>query len=175
LGEGWKGNMGAPKGGCEICSLSARADRRGDALATIACRSGPEFLKRCPACGSIWLETLRFEQWLAESDAVEQFGEPLSEGWWSNRLVEATATWETWGRNQTLYLTEPWTADSALIVVTVLPDDTLPILRHGASFAYFIEAAIAREFIEDFVSSQCTAPDARHIANRLIHYAENDS
>ena len=73
----YEDGMNAPKEGCEICAISAKADRRGDALAVIACRSGPEFLKRCTICGAHWLETLRFEQWLDADEAAELFGGSL--------------------------------------------------------------------------------------------------
>ena len=167
--------MKTPKGGCEICALSARADRRGDALTTIACRSGPEFLKRCAACGGHWLETLRYERWLDASEAANLFGEPLADGWWSTRLVEAITLWDRWGRNQTLYLAEPWSAEAELIIVTALPDDTAPVERDGATFSYFIEAAIARELLEDYIASLPEAPGARGLADRLVRYAADDA
>lgn len=167
--------MNTPKGGCEICALNARADRRGDVLATIACRSGPEFLKRCAACGGHWLETLRFDQWLDTTEAAELFGEPLAEGWWSARLVEAITLWDRWGRNQTLYLAEPWSADAELVIVTALPDDTTSVVRDGATFSYFVEAAIAREFLEEYIASLPSAPQASDLADRLVTYAANDA
>ena len=62
-----------------------------------------------------------------------------------------------------------------LIVVTALPDDTIPIFRGGTAFLYFIEAAIAREFLEDFVASLPEPPDPRAIAERLVRYATDDA
>ena len=167
--------MNAPENGCEICALSARADRRGDALAAIACRSGPEFLKRCTICGGHWLETMRFEQWLDTNDAAELFGGPLAQDPWCVRLVDAITLWPHWGRNQTLYLTEPWAADATLIIETVLPDDTLPVVRNGTRFSYFIEAQIAREFLEDFIASLPELPSPRTSAERLVRYAMDDA
>ena len=169
------GSMNTPKDGCEICALSARADRRRDALATVACRSGPEFLKRCAACGGHWLETLRFDRWLKPAEAEELFGAPLADGWWSVRLVDAITLWKHWGRNQTLYLSEPWSAEAELIIVTALPDDTTPVVRDSATFTYFIEAAIAREFLEDYIASLPAAPDAHRLADRLVRYAADDA
>ncbi len=173
--DGLGGSMNTPKGGCEICALSARADRRGDALAPIACRPGPELLKRCTACGGHWLETLRYEKWLDAREAANLFGEPLVDGWRSARLVEAITLWDRWGRNQTLYLTEPWSAEAQLIIVTGLFDDTAPVVCDGASFSYFIEAAIAREFLEDYIASKPIAPEARGLADRLVRYAADDA
>lgn len=69
----------APDEGCDVCRLSARADRRHDALGMIACRGGPEYLKRCRNCGGFWLETLRYERWLPRNEAEAEFGGPLPE------------------------------------------------------------------------------------------------
>lgn len=169
--------MSTPVDGCEICAMSARADRRGDALVTIACREGPEFLLRCTACGGYWLETMRFQKRLRVEQAEHLFGASFaSDGWkWSARLVDAITLWDRWGLKQTLYVAEPWTADALTIVMTVLPDDTDPITRDGASFAYFLEAAIAREFLEDYVASQTAQPTPRQLAERLVRYASDDA
>jgi hypothetical protein len=46
-------------GGCEVCRADAPADKKWQALATVAVRSdGPTFLKRCGSCGPLWHETL---------------------------------------------------------------------------------------------------------------------
>lgn len=69
--------MQAGREGCDICRLSARADRRLAVVEPIACRHGPEYLKRCGACGGFWRETLRYEAWLPRAEAEAVFGGPL--------------------------------------------------------------------------------------------------
>ena len=121
------------------------------------------------------METLRFEQWLDGDEATELFGGPLAQGPCSTRLVDAITLWDHWGQNQTLYLAEAWTAYATLIVVTALPNNTLPVSCDGTVFSYFIEAAIAREFLEDFVAPLPNPPDPRVIAERLVRYATDDA
>lgn len=69
-----------PWPGCDVCSQRTRVDRRSAALAFLACRHGPEFLKRCRHCGGLWLETLRYERWLTMAEAEQQFGGSLADG-----------------------------------------------------------------------------------------------
>lgn len=167
--------MTPPPNGCETCSLESRADRRGDALITIACAHGPEFLNRCTVCGGFWLETLRFEKWLSRTEVVEMFGEPGDSFEGQFRLIEVLTLWDQLGRNQTLYVAQPWSADSLAIVVTGDVDDTMPVVRHGIAYDYFLEASIIREFIEDYSVSAAQHPTMRDIAERLVRYAEDDA
>ncbi len=67
-----------PLKACDICDQGSWADRRAYALETIACRGGPEFLKKCTVCDSLWLETLRFDVWVSRQQAEADFGGPLA-------------------------------------------------------------------------------------------------
>jgi hypothetical protein len=75
-----------------------------------------------------------------------------------------------------IYVIQPWSPEAAAILVSPAPRDTSPIEENGKPFAYFLEAFIAREFVDDLVDSgDPTWESERRRCERLIGFAQNDA
>lgn len=75
-----------------------------------------------------------------------------------------------------IYVARPWSPAAEAILVSPAPDAANPIEREGRRFEYFLEAALACDFLEDLEESGDAAwqsEDKRHA--RLIRYAETDA
>jgi hypothetical protein len=75
----------------------------------------------------------------------------------------------------TIYAAEPWTADSKAIVAQEPPSGGLPEETKVGGLKYFIEVAIARDFLGGWASNLDHAPSAQEMCDRLIHYAVTDA
>lgn len=76
----------------------------------------------------------------------------------------------------TIYVELPWSAQAEAILVSPAPATTSPLEHDGRQFAYFIEAFIAREFLDDLAASADTVgmtEAQRH--ERLVRHAETDA
>lgn len=75
----------------------------------------------------------------------------------------------------TIYAKEPWRVDSLAIVFSEPDCGGLPPEAQALDLSYFIEVAIAREFLEDWVSSSSGSVSTKEKCERLIQYAINDA
>ena len=75
----------------------------------------------------------------------------------------------------TIYVERPWSLNAKAILLSPAPDTTEDIDRDGGRFAYFIEAFLAREFLDDLASSHAAVMSESDRHERLIVYAETDA
>lgn len=86
------------------------------------------------------------------------------------RLVELIGLASDWSDDSaTIYVERPWGRDAEAILVSLAPNKVEPIEQNGRRYEYFLEAFIARDFIDGL------AGPAGHACERLIEYAENDA
>ena len=78
--------------------------------------------------------------------------------------------------DMTIYVARPWASDAEAILVNPAPEQTDPIERNGRSFDYFLEAFIARDFLEDLAASgTMEGASEQQRCERLIRYAGTDA
>ena len=75
----------------------------------------------------------------------------------------------------TIYAAEPWTGDSRTLVAHEPPTGGLPVEAKMAGLKYFIEVAIARDFLEGWIASLDHAPSPQEKCERLILHALTDA
>jgi len=80
------------------------------------------------------------------------------------------------GDDVTIYVERPWTTSSDAILVSPSPEFTHAIRQGEKAFDYFLEAFIARDFLEDLraLSDEAGMSEDER-CKRLIQYAENDA
>ena len=79
------------------------------------------------------------------------------------------------GDEATIYAAEPWASESKAVVAQEPPSGGLPEEAKASGLRYFIEVAIARDFLEGWASTLGHAPSAQESCDRLIQYAINDA
>jgi hypothetical protein len=79
-----------------------------------------------------------------------------------------------WNVNEgaVVFVKRPWTLDSDAEIGSYDEGYRIPDSMTNRGFMYFLEAHIAREFLEDIAES-IPSEDAKFL--RLIYYAENDA
>ena len=87
-------------------------------------------------------------------------------------IVKGLANLDT---QATIYAAEPWTSESKAIVANEPPPGGLPEEAKMCGLKYFIEVAIASDFLEGWASTLGYAPSAEESCDRLIQYAINDA
>lgn len=75
----------------------------------------------------------------------------------------------------TIYAAEPWAVDSKALVAQEPPAGGLPAEAKAAGLKYFLEVAIARDFLDGWIASLDHAPSAQELCDRLIRYAITDA
>jgi hypothetical protein len=75
----------------------------------------------------------------------------------------------------TVYAAEPWMKGSKAVAAREPVSGGLPAEAETLGIRYFLEVAIAREFLEDWASSLGHEPSDEERCERLIQYAVNDS
>lgn len=94
----------------------------------------------------------------------------------SLKLAEIISQGDFAGDDVTIYAERPWTTASEAILVSPPPEFTHAIRQGEKAFDYFLEAFIARDFLDDLVAlgdGAAMSEDER--CKRLIQYAENDA
>lgn len=76
------------------------------------------------------------------------------------------------GDELTIYARDPWRSSSEAKLAVEGSEEEKKAKLSG--FRYFLEATIAREFLEDWSSTQKKAPTDEQASVRLIEYATND-
>lgn len=92
------------------------------------------------------------------------------------KLIDVIAGIESFSEEDTIYVAEPWGLD-ALAIVALEPDDGgLPDAARNGGMVYFLEIAIARDFLVDLERLQSGSfATAEAKTHRLIQYAVNDA
>lgn len=75
----------------------------------------------------------------------------------------------------TIYAAEPWTGDSKALVAQEPLAGGLPPETKAAGLKYFIEVAIARDFLDGWIAGLDHAPSPQEMCDRLIRYAVTDA
>lgn len=78
-------------------------------------------------------------------------------------------------REDTIYASEPWTEQSEAMVAREPDAGGLPPEASDAGMKYFLEVSIARDFVEDWLSSLDEQPTPSTVCQRVIYYAINDA
>jgi hypothetical protein len=91
------------------------------------------------------------------------------------KLIDLVTRLDALDVEATIYVGQPWSADSAAIADVEPAAGGAPesALREG--LVYFIEVAVARDFLEDWVSSLDSVPSPLERCIRLIRYAMDDA
>jgi hypothetical protein len=75
----------------------------------------------------------------------------------------------------TIYVSEPWTAHAQAIVAREPDSGGLPAEVSNAGMKYFLEVGIAQEFVKDWLASLKEPPTLSDVRQRVIDYAINDA
>lgn len=78
-------------------------------------------------------------------------------------------------RDATIYSRKPWTENSPSIVELEPQGGGLPAEAIALGLSYFIEVAIAAEFLDDWAAGLTNPPTVYERCQRLIEYAANDA
>lgn len=90
-------------------------------------------------------------------------------------LLNAIMTLDELPEEATIYALEPWLPESKVVVLTEPDGGGLPQEAEDAGLSYFLEVAIAREFLEDWQASLSSPVTSAQQCARLIQYALNDA
>jgi len=90
-------------------------------------------------------------------------------------LFEAIRDLDSLPEENTIYASEPWTADSQAIIAYEPDTGGLPVEAQELGLEYFLEVFIAREFLEGWIRSLDAEPTLQQKCERLIQYAINDA
>src|SRR4051794_40195554 len=90
-------------------------------------------------------------------------------------LIDVVRNLESLDGDATIYVAEPWTAQSSSIVETEPTTGGLPIEASNHGLQYFLEVFIARDFLDDWASGLEQTPSDLQRCERLIRYAKDDA
>jgi hypothetical protein len=92
------------------------------------------------------------------------------------RLIDVVAQLHVLNDAETIYAKEPW---SECCDAVVAPEDEggalVPPQLQPIGFRYFLEVAIAKEVLHDWIESEPGAMGDGEACARLIHYAIHDA
>ena len=75
----------------------------------------------------------------------------------------------------TIYAAEPWTAESTAVVAIEPDTGGIPEEAATRGLKYFLEVAVARDFLEGWEATLDTTQTASERCARLIRYAIDDA
>jgi hypothetical protein len=90
-------------------------------------------------------------------------------------LLEMTEKLGQLDREHTIYAAKPWTPESLAVVAEEPQRGGRPPEAVERGLAYFLEVAIARDFLTDWQASLRQKVSLRECCQRLIGYATNDA
>jgi hypothetical protein len=97
---------------------------------------------------------------------VRESGAPIS-----TTLLDVIQSLDNYDEGDTIFAGRPWTLRSNAVV---RGEDRLKAAIRG-EMDYFLEIAIAREFLQGWIRTQSEIPTAEQICARIIQYAERDA
>jgi hypothetical protein len=89
----------------------------------------------------------------------------------STTLLDVIKSLDNYNEEYTIFAKTPWTIRSKAVVCG---EDRLTAANRR-EMDYFLEIAIAREFLHDWIKMQSDIPSADQKCARLIQYAEKDA
>jgi hypothetical protein len=90
------------------------------------------------------------------------------------KLSEIIRELDSFGAEETIYASEPWTGDSTAVVARE-PESGVPADAERLNLKYFLEIFIAREFLDGWIANLGGEPTLQEKSERLIHYAKTDA
>jgi hypothetical protein len=89
------------------------------------------------------------------------------------KLIDVVGDLASFDTENTIYASEPWTADceASVVLESKMPPATLERLK----MKYFLEVSIARDFLDGWTASVEVFPTLQEKCARLIQYAINDA
>jgi len=75
----------------------------------------------------------------------------------------------------TIYAAKPWTKESSAIVAREPASGALPAEAERLGFCYFLEVAIANEFLAGWLAGFAEHPSVEETCARLVRYAVSDA
>ena len=95
--------------------------------------------------------------------------------WIEMKLIDIVGGLASFDGENTIYASEPWTADCEAIVTSALKSKASPAVVERLNMKYFLEVFIARDFLDDWTASLEEPPTLPEKCARLIDYAINDA
>ncbi|WP_189411527.1 hypothetical protein [Neogemmobacter tilapiae] len=90
-------------------------------------------------------------------------------------LLDVIEKLEEFDVEATIYSCQPWTPVSKTTVCNEPQTGGLPKEAVDLEASYFLEIAIARDFVEDWLASQTNRPTSAEMCQRIIQYARDDA
>lgn len=90
-------------------------------------------------------------------------------------LLDTVRNLDSFDEGSTIYASEPWKENSKVIVAPETEAGDLPKYAGGLGLKYFLEVAIAREFLDGWVAGLEGVPTTSEKCARLIKYAIDDA
>lgn len=90
-------------------------------------------------------------------------------------LIEAIGTLGDFEGEDTIYAERPWTPGSTAIIARERQTGRVPPEAAQLGLDYFLEISIAREVIEDWVSTLRDSQTLQQKCDRIIRYAMDDA
>ena len=91
------------------------------------------------------------------------------------KLIEVVGALASFDNENTIYASQPWTADSEAVVESSPESNMPPTFVEQSKMKYFLEVFIARDFLDDWATNLEKAPTLEQKCARLIQYAINDA
>ena len=91
------------------------------------------------------------------------------------KLLEVIASLSRFDSEDTIYATEPWTADSEVMVMREPDAGGVPQAAAKQGMTYFIEIFIARDFLDGWQQNEKQPLSLEEQCAGLIHYAIYDA
>lgn len=90
-------------------------------------------------------------------------------------LADLVGVLDSLDEQATIYLAEPWQAASVALVAREPASGSVPPEARQQGLKYFLEVAVAQEFLEDWFKSLKTTPGVDEACRRLVQYAIQDA
>lgn len=89
------------------------------------------------------------------------------------KLVDVVRQLQKWDAESTIYARPPWSPATEAQLAVQGSDDEKRANAQG--LRYFMEVSIARDFLDDWRTTQELRPSDTQACERLIEYATNDA
>ncbi len=93
----------------------------------------------------------------------------------STKLMDVVQNLSSFDPELTIYVVKPWTCDSDALVAREVDGGGIPLEAKSSGATYFIEVAVAKDFLDGWASTERRVVTTRERCERLIHYAVYDA
>lgn len=90
-------------------------------------------------------------------------------------LLQTIQELDSLNQESTIYASQPWTADSKVIVAMEPESGGIPEDAAELGLEYFLEVSVAQEVLEGWIANLGRVPGTVEKTARLIQYATNDA